>query len=98
MAMRAFDGAVLVAHTAIVAGRRHAIVGAQIAVGAREVLLLGEVLERRREAVGTMLARRAADQPERVLETLGERRKALPALDHARVLPLRVGEREVVEP
>ena len=98
MAMRAFDRAVLVADTAIVAGRRHAVVGAQLAVGAREVLLLGEVLERRREAVGTMLARRATDEPERVLEAFGERREALPTLDHARVFPLRVGEREVVEP
>jgi len=70
---------------------------AQLTVGPREVFLLGEILERRREAVGAMLAWRSADEPERVLQPLGERREALPALDHARVFPLRVGEREVVE-
>jgi hypothetical protein len=45
-----------------------------------------------------MLARRATDEPKRVLQPFGERREALPTLDHARVSPLRVGEREVIEP
>src|SRR5260370_2695673 len=97
VAIRPRYGAVLVAHAAIVAGRRHAVMAAQLTVGPREVFLLGEILERRREAVGAMLAWRSADEPERVLQPLGERREALPALDHARVFPLRVGEREVVE-
>ena len=98
VAMRALDGAVLVAHAAIVAGRRHAVMAAQLTVCPREVFLLGKVLECCRETVGAMLARGATDQPERVLEAFGERREALPALDHARIFPLRVGEREVVEP
>jgi len=45
-----------------------------------------------------MLMRRTADEPERVLQPFGERREALSALDHARVFPLRMSEREVIEP
>src|SRR3984893_9900350 len=96
--MRTLNGAVLVPHAAIVAGRRHAVMAAQLTVCPREVFLLGKVLECCRETVGAMLARGATDQPERVLEAFGERREALPALDHARIFPLRVGEREGVAP
>src|SRR3981081_3819545 len=54
VAMRTLDGAVLVAHAAIVAGRRHAVMATQLTVGPREVFLHGEILERRREARGAM--------------------------------------------
>jgi hypothetical protein len=76
----------------------HAAMATQLSVRPREVFPLGEVLEGRRETVGATLARRATDEPKRVLQPFGERREALPTLDHARVSPLRVGEREVIEP
>ena len=45
-----------------------------------------------------MLTRRTADEPERVLKPLSERREALPTLDHTGIFPLRVGKHEVIEP
>ena len=51
-----------------------------------EVLLLGQVAEGRREAIGTVLVRHAAGLPQGVLESLGQRLEALAALDHLGVL------------
>jgi len=51
----------------------------------------------RRQAVGAVLARHAAEAEERVLEVLGECREALATEDDADVLPAAVGQDEVVE-
>ena len=67
--MAGLDGAVLVGNAGVVAGRRHAVVGAQRLI-ALSLILQGialEIAERRREAVAAMLERRAAKRPERVL-------------------------------
>ena len=45
-----------------------------------------------------MLTRRTADEPERVLKPLSERRQALPTFDQTGIFPLRVGKHEVIEP
>ena len=45
-----------------------------------------------------MLARDAAEGPERVLEVLGQRGEALAAEHDGGVLPAAVGQDEVVEP
>ena len=45
-----------------------------------------------------MLARGAAQQPERVLQPLGEGNEAFAAEDDVRVLESRIDEPEVVEP
>ena len=100
MAVRAFDRAVLVRHAGIVAGRGHAVVGAQRLVAQGEVRLRRrvEVAEGRRQAVGPVLARRSAEQPQGVLQPFGQGDEALAAEDHVRVLEAGIGEAEVVEP
>ena len=100
MAVRAFDRAVLVRHAAIVAGRLHAVMGAQRLVAARQILprVVVEIAEGRRQAVAAMLQRGAAERPQRVLQPLGQRHEALAAEHDMGVLPAREGQAEVVEP
>jgi len=100
VAVRALDRAVLVGHAGIVAGRRHAVVGAQRLIAPGEVGLgrLVEIAEGRRQAVGPVLARRPAQQPQPVLEPFGQGDEAFPAEDDMRVLEARVGEAKVIEP
>ena len=100
VAVRSFHRAVLVGEAGVVAGGRHAVVGAQGLVAVGEVLLRGtvEVAEGGREAVGAVLARYAAQRPEGVLQALGERHEALAAEHDVGVLEAGVGEPEVVEP
>ena len=100
VAVRALHRAVLVGEAGVVAGRRHAVMGAQRLVAAGQVVfgLPVEVAESGREAVGAVLARGAAERPERVLQAFGERHEALPTQHDVGVLEARVGEPEVVEP
>ena len=69
MAVGALDGAVLVADAGIVAGRRHAVMGAERFVALRQILLgVGvEITEGRRETVAAMLIGNAAQRPQGVL-------------------------------
>ena len=69
----------------------------QCLVANGEVLFLGEVPERRGQAVAAVFLRCAAGLPERVLKALGECLEGLPALDDLDVFPSGVGEDEVVE-
>lgn len=57
------DGAVLVRLTRIAAARAHAAAAAHIGVAARELLLLGDVVESRRQAVRAVLLRHPAQPP-----------------------------------
>ena len=100
VAVRALHRAVLVRDAGVVARRGHPVVDAQRLVASGQVLLGGlvEVAEGGREAVGAVLARGAAERPERVLQTFGERQEALAAQHDVGVLEARVGEPEVVEP
>src|SRR6202035_5759634 len=79
MAVRAFDRAVLVCHAAIVAGRLHAVMRTQRLVAARLVLpgVVVEIAKGGRQAVAAMLQRCPAERPQRILQSLGERHKAL---------------------
>ena len=96
----ALDRAVLVRDAAIVARRRHAVMGAQLLVAPRQVLLgiAIEVAERRRQAVAAMLFRHAAQRPQRVLQAFGQRHEALAAEHHMGMLEARERQPEVVEP
>ena len=92
------DRAVLMREAAVVARRGHAVVPAELAVAGGEVVLLLQVLEGGRQAVGAMLGGNAARLPERVLQPVCQGGEALAALDHLGMLPAREGEGEVVEP
>jgi hypothetical protein len=98
--MRTFDAAVLVRDTAVVAGRFHAVVRAQRIVSAGQVLarVVVKIAERRRQAIAAMLARYAAERPQRVLQAFGQRDVALAAQDDMDVLKARARQPEVVQP
>ena len=100
VAMGALDRTVLVGEAGVVAGRRHAVMGAQGFVAAGEILLGGlvEIAEGGREAVGAVLARHAAQGPEGVLQPFGQRHEALAAEHDVGVREAGVSEPEVVEP
>src|SRR6516162_10059167 len=100
MAVRAFDRAVLVRQTAIVAGRLHAVMRAQRLVAPRLILpgIAVEIAEGRRETVAAMLQRRPAERPQRILQTLREGHEALTAEHDMSMLPAREGQAEVIEP
>ena len=98
--MGALDRAVLVRDAAIVARRRHAVMGAQLLVAPGEVLLgiTIEIAERRRQAVAAVLLRYAAQRPQRVLQAFRERHKALAAEHDMGMLEARERQPEVIEP
>ena len=97
--MRALDGAVLVGHATVVARGLHQVVRAQRVVARGQVLArIGiEIAERRRQAVAAVLARRATQCPERVLQAFGQRHIALAAQDDVSVLKAGAGQPEVVQ-
>ena len=81
MTVRTLNRAVLVCDTRIVARRRHAIVAHQRSVTLRQILprVDPQIAERRRQAVAAMLARHAAERPQRVLQALGKSDEAFAA-------------------
>src|SRR5208282_6449024 len=81
MAMRTLDGAILVCNTQVVAGRYHIVMAHEALVASRHVLLrvAVQVAEGRREAIAAMLSRCTAKSPQRILQTFGQRDKALAA-------------------
>jgi hypothetical protein len=85
---------------AVVAGRLHAVVGAQGVIAHGQIVpgRLVQVAERRRQAVAAMLAGRAAGRPQGVLQTLRQGDIALPTQDHVGMLEARVDQAEVIEP
>ena len=93
-----FDRAVLVRLARVAAARAHAVVLAQRGVAARELFFFGQVVERRRQAVGAVLLGHAAQAPQRRLQPAGQSEEALAAFEHRRMAPARVRERELVEP
>ena len=68
-----------------------------VALGHILRLVLAQVAERRRQAVGAVLARHTAEMPQRVLQALRQRREALPAEYHVGMGEARPGKAEVVE-
>ena len=75
------------------------VMGAQrpIALGHVVGFVLAQIAEGRRQAVGAVLPRRAAEMPERVLQTLRQRREALAAEHHPGMGEARPGQAEVIE-
>ena len=85
---------------AIIAGRLHPVMGAQRVIAPGQVLarIRVEVAERRRQAVAAVLARRAAERPQRVLQPLGQGHVAFAAEDDVRMLEARIDQPEMIEP
>jgi hypothetical protein len=100
MAVRAFDRAVLVRQTPIVAGRLHTVMRAQRLVAPGLILpcVLVEVAEGSRQAVAAMLQRGPAERPQRILQTLRQGHEALTSEHDMRMFPAREGQAEVIEP
>ena len=99
MSVGRFNAAILVRHAGVVAGGGHSIVARQlvIAAGEIELSLTIEVLERRRQRVGPMLAGGAPKLPQGILQALRKGAEALAAEDHVGMLPATVGQPEMVE-
>ena len=100
MAVRTFNGAVLVGDTGVVARRGHAVVGAHGIVASGQVVagVTVEVAEGRRQAVAAMLGRNPAERPQGVLQALGQGHEALPAQNDMGMLPAGERQTEMIEP
>ena len=86
-------GAILTGDTAVVAGCDHTEVGAELVVAAAVA-----VAEAGAEAVRAAQRRHPAAEGRGVLQFLGQRDKALAALDHRHMTPAREGQAEVEQP
>jgi hypothetical protein len=75
---------------------RYSIVGQQCLITLAELLLLGEVVDSRAQAIGAMALRHAAQLDERVLQAFAQSLEALRKADRRR-LPVRVGQHEMVD-
>src|SRR5437763_5220831 len=91
MAVRTLDRAILVRDTRVVPCRYHVVIAHEPLVAPRQIFLriAVQVAECRRETVAAMLARRAAESPQRILQTLGKGHKALAAEHDAGMLEAR---------
>ena len=100
MAVGTLDRAVLVADAGIVAGRRHAVMGAERLVARRQILLgVGvEIAEGRREAVAAMLLGNAAQRPQGVLQPFRQRDETFAAEHDMGVFEAGERQTEVIEP
>src|SRR6202171_107695 len=98
MPVRTLNGAILVRNTQVIPGRYHVVMAHQPLIAQRQVLLrvAVQVAECRRETIAAMLAWRPAERPQRILQTLGQRDKALAAEHNGGMLAAREGEPEVV--
>src|SRR5438045_8432226 len=94
MAVRTFDGAVLVRQAPIVAGRLHAVMSAQRLVAWRLVLprVIVEIAEDSRQAVAAVLQRSLAERPQRILQSLRQCHKALTAKHDMSIFHAREGQ------
>src|SRR6201987_5424948 len=92
--------AILVRDTQVVAGRHHVVMSHQRLIAQRQIFLsvAVQIAECRRETIAAMLARRAPERPQRILQTLGQRDKALTTEHDVGMLEAREGEPEVVYP
>jgi hypothetical protein len=83
MPVRALDRAILVPHAGIVAGRRHVVMGAERLVACCQILLgVGaQIVEGGRQTAAAMLLGNAAERPQGILQTFGQRHKTL-ATEH----------------
>src|ERR1700693_2289117 len=98
MSVRTFDGAILVCDTPVVAGRYHVVMAHEPLVATRQILLSGavQVAEFRRAASAPMFARRTAERPQCILQTLGQCDKALAAEHDVSMLEARERQPKMV--
>ena len=99
MTVRAFDRAVLVRDALVVAGRRHAVMGAQLLVALCEIgLRVGvEIAECGRQTVAAVAVRSTAKRPERILQPLGQGNEAFPAENDVTMLEVGPYQPKVIE-
>jgi hypothetical protein len=98
VACSCLDGTVLVADAGVVARGAQAVVFAQGVVPLGQLFALGQVVERCRQAVGTVLFGHTTSHPQRILHAVSQRLEALAAEHHADVAPAAVGQGELVQP
>src|SRR3546814_3015539 len=100
MPVRALDRAIFMRNTAVIAGRLHPVMATQRVISMRQILARRciQIAERRRQTVAAMLARRAAQRPQGILQPFRQRDITLAAQDHMGMLEARTGEPEVVQP
>ena len=100
MAVRSFDGTVLMGDAAIVAGGPHAVMGAKLLVATRQILarIPVQIAERGGQTVAAMLVRCSAEQPQGILQPLRQGHEALAAENDMGVLEAGIGEPEMIEP
>lgn len=94
--VRRLDVAVLMRLAGVGPLRLDLVVGHQVAVACAKLAIFREVVHRRAEAVATVPSRHAAQSPQRFLESSAERLERFREADRDR-LPIRVGEREVIQ-
>ena len=75
---------------------REPVMPQQRFVPLRELVRMLGLVHRRRQSVGAVLGRRAAQFPQRVLQTVAQALEALREADRPR-LPVRLGQDEVVD-
>jgi hypothetical protein len=94
------DRAVLMRDTAVVAARRHGVMGAQGFVAQRPVgiCVTFQVADRGRQTVTAMLTRGAAQCPQSVLQPFGQCHKALAAQHDMDMFKAAIGQPEVIKP
>ena len=90
---------VLVADAWIVAGRRHAVMGAERLLARRQILLgvSAQITEGSREAVAAVLLGNAAERPQSVLQPFGQSDKAFAAEHDMGVFKARERQAEVIK-
>ena len=97
--MRAFDRPVLVGDAAIVAGRPHAVVGAEVLVPPGQIVprIAIEIAEGGRQAVGPMLPRCPTERPQGILQPFGQCDEALATEHDMGVFKPAIGQPEVIQ-
>lgn len=97
--MCALDCTIHMGNAAVVAGGVHPVVSAKQAVAFGHVLriLPAGIRKQRRQAVGPVLLRNLAQEPERSLQALGQGREALAAENHLRMFEPGSGKPEVIQ-
>lgn len=96
MSVRRFDVAVLMRLAGVGSLRLDLVVIHQVAIACAKLAIFREVVHRGAEAVAAMPSRHAAQLPERLLESAAERLEGFGEA-HAGRLPIRVGERDVIQ-
>ena len=92
-----FDGAVLVGLAGVAACCTQSVVAAQVCIPLGQFLLFGQIVERCRQAVGTVLFWDTAQCPQGGLQTGGQSQEAFARVDDADMAPTRIGQCKLVQ-